>query len=300
MSSLRVEERDRAESVSAPAKAARPDVRTLSRNIGDMSCRRRFRWILSKIDLEAEATILDCGCGDGLYTGALARASRARIVALDRDPENLARTRERLPAGAGVTLVHGDAQSIPFPDASFDAVIFTEVLEHVPDDRRALREVRRVLAPGGALILTVPNHDYPFLWDPLNYLLEALFRIHVRSGLWAGIWNMHLRLYGRTELRGLLLSEGFAIEEEAALTHYCFPMNHVLLYALKQLLDRRILPASIQNAGDKFAYDAPKQSRLVHLGYSLLGAIDRLNDKLPPDRSSVNLGFLARKPGVRR
>ncbi|MBN1419188.1 MAG: class I SAM-dependent methyltransferase [Planctomycetes bacterium] len=264
-----------------------------------MSCRRRFRWILSKLDLEEEAAILDCGCGDGLYAGALARASRAPVFALDRDPENLARTRTRLPAGAAVRLVHGDAQAIPFPDDAFDAVIFTEVLEHVPDDRRALREIRRVLKPGGALILTVPNHDYPFLWDPLNYLLEALLRTHVRAGLWAGIWNMHLRLYGRTELRALLASEGFAIEEEAALTHYCVPMNHVFLYALKKLLDRRILPPSIQNAGDKFAYDAPEQSRLVHFGYAVLGAIDRWNDRLPPDRSSVNLGFLARKPGVR-
>ena len=93
--------------------------------------------------------ILDAGCGTGLNLETLPAGS----TGLDINPRNLALVRQRLPHQ---TAVEGDLEAMPFANASFATVVCTEVLEHVPDPGLALREIRRVLKPGGVLIGSVP------------------------------------------------------------------------------------------------------------------------------------------------
>jgi ubiquinone/menaquinone biosynthesis C-methylase UbiE len=93
--------------------------------------------------------ILDAGCGTGLNLDTLPAGS----TGLDINPRNLALVRQRLPHQ---TAVEGDVEAMPFADASFATVVCTEVLEHVPAPELALREIRRVLTPGGVLIGSVP------------------------------------------------------------------------------------------------------------------------------------------------
>jgi hypothetical protein len=107
---------------------------------------------------------------------------------------------------------------LPFPDDSFDSVILSEILEHVDDDVRGLAEVRRVLKPGGVVAITVPNANYPFLWDPINKTLETLFGIHIQRGPLAGIWANHVRLYERDQLRHVVEQAGLIVEQERAFT----------------------------------------------------------------------------------
>src|SRR5439155_9671254 len=117
------------------------------------------------------------------------------------------------PRGAVAGLYQGDVSAMPFAGASFDKVILSEVLEHLDDDAAALREVRRVLRPGGVLAISVPNRYYPFLWDPLNFTRERLGLGHFQSEPWSGIWTDHRRLYDPAGLAGLVRGAGFEVTD---------------------------------------------------------------------------------------
>ncbi len=95
--------------------------------------------------------ILDAGCGSGFSTALLARRLRpGRLVGFDLMPEQIERARARCP---GAELRVGDITAIAEPDGSFDAVFVFGILHHVPEWREALREIHRVLAPGGVLLV---------------------------------------------------------------------------------------------------------------------------------------------------
>lgn len=104
-------------------------------------------------------TLLDCGCGAGAYARAYAQLG-ARVVGIEFNRDKLARSMEA--ASRGLQLAVGDLERLPLRDASVDAAVFNEVLEHVPDDIAALREARRVLRPDGRLVVLSPNRLYPF------------------------------------------------------------------------------------------------------------------------------------------
>ena len=98
---------------------------------------------------------LDVACGTGYLAIGLAAAGIAREVhACDLSPEMLARTRDNAArTGAAVTLALGDAERLPYADASFDLVAARGALHHVPDPLAAMTEIKRVLAPGGVAIV---------------------------------------------------------------------------------------------------------------------------------------------------
>lgn len=266
----------------------------ITANVGDMNLKRRVHTILKKLEVRNNDVVLDCGCGDGLFLEALSELSDCHLHGFELDEKELRLAQQHL-TGKQVKLILGDLLQLPYRDSSFDKIYCTEVLEHVVDDRKALQELKRVLKKGGLLIVTVPNHNYPFLWDPINKILEFLFKRHIQNGFWAGIWNKHPRLYYLSEIRTLIESFGFRVKERLALTHYCIPLNHVILYGLKQILNKGFLPKSIQHTGDKFSWKEQKQSTIIKMAYWFLNRIDRLNDNIPPYKSSVNILIKAQK-----
>ena len=113
----------------------------------------QMRWILDRIKAPNDARVLELGCGTGLlWRGARGQVPAGwRIILTDMSDGMLRETRSNLAAlGRSFTYMQADAQSIPFRDASFDAVIANHMLYHVPDIPRALAEIRRVLKPSGA------------------------------------------------------------------------------------------------------------------------------------------------------
>ena len=139
--------------------------------------------------------LLDLGCGGGRHAFGAFRHG-ARVVALDTSAEELRKVRDTI--GAMVDMgevsseeeagaVRGDALRLPFADESFDRVIASEVLEHIPDDQRAMAELSRVLRRGGTMAVTVPRM-FP---EAVNWALSREYH-HVEGG--------HVRIYRRSVL----------------------------------------------------------------------------------------------------
>ncbi len=112
----------------------------------------RYHWAAA---MASGRRALDAGCGTGFGAEMLARAGAEQVDAFDISLEAVEHARRR--AGRLVDFVEGDLLRIPFPAGHADLVTCFEALEHVPDPQRALDELKRVLAPGGVLLVSTPN-----------------------------------------------------------------------------------------------------------------------------------------------
>jgi SAM-dependent methyltransferase len=102
---------------------------------------------------------LDYGCADGGYTRALLNAGAAKVSGIDVAPDRIDMARRTHPDLSFYVSTDG---ALPFPAGSFDGVFVNEVLEHVDDEERTLKELYRVLRPRGCLIVMSPNRGFPF------------------------------------------------------------------------------------------------------------------------------------------
>lgn len=184
--------------------------------------------------------VLNAGSGAGSLTLKLVDAG-LRVTSTDASAELCEWTREALRrrgAAEGNPVVAGDLQRLDLPDASFDAVVCAEVLEHLDDDAAALARIARVLRPGGLLVVTVPANPYRYDW----------------TDHWAG----HRRRYTAEMLAERLAAAGFT---GARVEGWGFPLTglyHRQVY-------RRVLRRRLAAGGGRAAGGAPPRllSRLV-------------------------------------
>lgn len=151
----------------------------------------------TRFPLAAGDRVLDLGCGAGRHAFECYRRG-AQVVALDRNGEEIREVAKwfaamkeagEAPAGATATAMEGDALNLPFPDESFDVVIISEVMEHIPDDKGVLAEMVRVLKPGGRIAITVPRYGP----EKVCWTLSDAYH-EVEGG--------HIRIYKADELLG--------------------------------------------------------------------------------------------------
>ena len=139
------------------------------------------RWrraMVRQIRASRSDRVLDVATGTGMVAAALVRRYDCSVVGLDQSPEMLAGARAKLEAdrqlAEHVTLVRGEAESLPFGDGDFDHLTFTYLLRYVDDPAATLRELARVVKPGGRIA------SLEFMLPP-NALARALWRVYTRA-----------------------------------------------------------------------------------------------------------------------
>jgi 2-polyprenyl-3-methyl-5-hydroxy-6-metoxy-1,4-benzoquinol methylase len=150
---------------------------------------------------------LDLGCGVGEYVRAFARQG-ALAYGCDIERPRLLRARER--GTEDVVLAAGER--LPFQDGALDVVVLNEVIEHVSDDSATMREVSRVLAPGGAAVIYAPNRLYPFETHGVYFGKRYVFgNIPLVNWLPKPLRNRlvpHARAYSAREIERVALQRG--------------------------------------------------------------------------------------------
>lgn len=153
-----------------------------------------IRETLQRLDLPAEGRVLDVGCGTGaLLAELMHKAPALRYAGVDLSAEMLEVAQRKL--GQGVTLKQAPAEELPYADGEFDVVVSTSVFHFIHRPLQALREMRRVLAPAGRVVITDWCDDYLSC-----RVCDRFLRMFNRA---------HGKIYNTAEFRRLLTEAGF-------------------------------------------------------------------------------------------
>jgi SAM-dependent methyltransferase len=272
----------------------------LLQNTHDQALKRRAKLIIKNLDLKGDEKVLDAGCGDGFYLKLLISLyPNLDLYGIDIDGKALKIAESNLEDFLNdkkIKIFERSIDNTEFKDSFFDAVFATEVLEHVPNDLEAVSEVKRILKKDGKFVFTVPNFNFPFMWDPLNYILQKFFNFHIKSGFFAGIWNQHLRLYKIDELVEIASKNDMKIDNIKSVTHYSLPFNHYILnFGARLLHDTNIIKKD--SSYNKFQMVKKNKSKisLLTLYTFFVDLIDKKNNKIDASYPSVSLLFVLRK-----
>jgi 2-polyprenyl-3-methyl-5-hydroxy-6-metoxy-1,4-benzoquinol methylase len=161
----------------------------------------------------AAKSVLDVGCGAGLVLASL-RAPGKRLCGVEMSADAARSLEQRGMEGRAVDL---ETERLPYGDGEFDAVLCYDVLEHVFSPGRLLAEIRRVVRPGGAALLCVPNTLN--LFNRLVFLTGRFVDIMDTSHHGDELFSNHIRLFSKALFEQFVVRGGLAIDER----HYYFP-----------------------------------------------------------------------------
>lgn len=256
----------------------------------DPAFAKRAEFIFQEIEKRKPKKILDAGCGRGFYVRAISLYKFPKeIHGIDINKIYLAKARQSC-NDKRIKLKEVSIYDTKYPSNFFDFIICSEVLEHLDDDKKALVELKRILKSNGVLVITVPNYNFPFLWDPFNWILMRFFKTHINKDIWwlAGIWADHKRLYSKEEITSKV-KEYFKIVDQKLFLYWCWPFSHFLLYGIGKNLVEKLGFDDF----NRFNFTGGKTfssfvAHIVRLPSQFLDRLSRANN-------TVNIGILAKK-----
>jgi SAM-dependent methyltransferase len=269
---------------------------SLLQNEIDPAYAKRSAYIFSAVENKKPSVILDAGCGRGFYVKALSLYPFVKqIHGIDINNRYVEKAKKLCAGDRKIHIRQGSIYKLPYKDQIFDCVISSEIFEHLDNEKKALSELYRVLKPNGILLITVPNERFPFLWDPINWILMRVFNTHVNKDIWwlAGMWADHIRLYKKDSLTELVNNK-FSVTDTKEFIHWSWPLTHFFLYGIgKNIVEK--FPSKNFNRFE-FTQDKPL-SRLL-AGFVALPSI--LFDKRFPTNSSVDIALTAVKSPIKK
>ena len=153
-----------------------------------------------ELKLRPHSLILDAGCGSGRHLRALAKLPDLKIIGIDRNGSDLndaLTALKNMPDALSDNYLVScaDIKNLPFASASFDCVICSEVLEHIPEHENALKELVRILKPQGDLVVSVPR----YFTEKICWLISTAY-YNEEGG--------HVRIYKKKKLQKMLANQG--------------------------------------------------------------------------------------------
>jgi SAM-dependent methyltransferase len=231
--------------------------------------------------------VIDVGCGAGRHAFEAYRRG-ADVVAFDRDGSELrsvdtilramAETGEA-PAAASAKVVLGDALSLPYADETFDCVIASEILEHIPQDDAAIAELVRVLKVGGTLAVSVPR------WLPERVCWLLSDEYHANEG-------GHVRIYKASELRGKIAGGGMELTH----THHAHALHSPFWWLKCAVGVSKPDHPAVAAYHKLLVWDLMQRPKVTQLAESLLNplvgkSVAMYFTKLMPTESEAALGY---------
>jgi SAM-dependent methyltransferase len=185
--------------------------------------------------------VLDIGCGDGHF----ASIAYADHLPLDVGIDVMARDLPEAASRPGVyrKVMFASATALPCADASFNTIVSNCVIEHIPDNAAVLREISRVLRPGGTFAATLPSEKFPeFLFGSALFRKLGLRRLSQAYGAFFNRISHHHHIYSPAVWRARLAAVGLDVEEQpyyfSAAAHRRFDLSHYL--GVPHLISKRL------------------------------------------------------------
>ena len=200
----------------------------------------------NRININPEGTMLDLGCGEGRHIfGVMEKFPDLKCIGLDPHIESLDKAFEGLKflesiSNTKTSFLSGSAYSLPFCDDSFDLVVCSEVLEHLHDYKDAIKEINRVLKPGGQFLASVPA-EFP---EKICWLLSEAYQNQPGG---------HLRIFKKNELIKEIAEHNFSFESSQRFhsIHSAYwwlrclfwksQESNIIIKGYKKMLERHIL-----------------------------------------------------------
>ena len=200
----------------------------------------------NRVNINPEGTMLDLGCGEGRHIfGVMEKFPDLKCIGLDPHIESLDKAFEGLKflesiSNTKTNFLSGSAYSLPFSDDSFDLVVCSEVLEHLHDYKDAIKEINRVLKPGGQFLASVPA-EFP---EKICWLLSEAYQNQPGG---------HLRIFKKNELIKEVTEHNFSFESSQRFhsIHSAYwwlrclfwksQESNIVIKGYKKILERHIL-----------------------------------------------------------
>jgi len=200
----------------------------------------------NRININPEGTMLDLGCGEGRHIfGLMEKFPDLKCIGLDPHIESLEKAFEGLKflesiSNSKTNFLSGSAYSLPFSDDSFDLVVCSEVLEHLHDYKDAIKEINRVLKPGGQFLASVPA-EFP---EKICWFLSEAYQNQPGG---------HLRIFKKNELIKEVAEHNFSFESSQRFhsIHSAYwwlrclfwksQESNIIIKGYKKILERHIL-----------------------------------------------------------